>query len=40
VVQPNRKAAGPKEAKPGVETEPTVPLRLAISRGALGLEIY
>lgn len=39
MVQLNRKAARPKEAK-AAETELRVPLRLAVSRGALGLEIY
>jgi cellulose synthase operon protein C len=38
VVQPSRKQA--KEGKARTEPELRVPLRLAVSRGALGLEIY
>jgi tetratricopeptide (TPR) repeat protein len=42
VVQPKRKATGPKEDRGtgSLEPELRVPLRLAVSRGALGLETY
>lgn len=43
MVQPNRKAAGASDERPPrerLDSEPRVPLRLTVSRGSLGLEIY
>ena len=40
VAHPNRQATEPKDGAAPAEPELRVPLRLAVSRGALGLETY